>query len=65
MLIASQSHVYRAFEREKDLMFQLDKSNLKPRTKNFSTVCRSKPVTYFEEEERKPITIDQILSEYK
>lgn len=65
MLIAGQSHVYRALEREKELQFQLDKSNLKPRVKNFSSACRSKPVTYFAEEDRQPVMIDQIIKDWK
>lgn len=35
-----------------------------PREKNFSMVCRSKPVTTFPENERKPVTLDQVLKEY-
>jgi hypothetical protein len=27
-------------------------------------VCRSRPVTYFAEEERKPVTLDKILKDY-
>lgn len=64
MLIAGQNNVYRALEREKELNFQLDDQNLVSCSKNYATVCRSKPVTYFAEKERKPITLDQILRDF-
>ena len=60
LLVAGQSSVYQALQREKDL----DKFFEQDAVDDFDGVYRSKPATYFAEQPHEPLTLDQVLKEY-
>ena len=59
-MIAGQNNVYQALQREKDLERYIEQDF----NENFNGVYRSKPVTYFEEKEIQPLTLDEVLNEF-